>query len=333
MKELPIDCSERKETGFLPESVTRDAGRNSIKTIAGGDIRIFNVKIDEENIDEIPFIQPVANPVNRGLPLRNISSIKREILLRPTFFQHFDRIIIDWKYLSTKEKSALSEEAVWIKSQGLKINVDLSSGINLFPDLRLVSNDSIEFIRSIEIIRSVIDKMSVLGAGDLILTAHRTIENNFSDEEFSASLKSTLKSICQLAAENGINVHLRMVTGKSSGNPEQAMDLQLSVDEPNFYIAPSLAMLSGDTDNLNKSIGIMKDLKYSILFVSAPEKDIYGKLWNINLPLYKYDQMEDAGSILRKVKDKILLLDGLYVDNDEEYLDIKNLEELITKIL
>jgi hypothetical protein len=331
--ELQIDCSERKATGFLPESVTHDAGKNSAKTIAGGDIRIFNVKIDEENIEEMPFIQPVANPVNRGLPLRNLSSVKREILLRPTFFQHFDRIMIDWKYLAGKEISAIRQESVWIKNQGLKIIVDLSSGINLFPDLRLVSNDSTEFIRSIEIIRSVIDKMSLLGADDLILTAHRTIENNFTEDEFSASLKSTLKSICQLAEGKGINVHLRMVTGKYSSNPEQAMELQLSVNEPNFYIAPSLAMLSGDTENLNKHIGIMKDLKYSILFVSAPEKDIYGKLWNINLPLYKYDQMEDAGSILRKAKDKILLLDGLYVDKDEEYLDIKNLEELITKIL
>ena len=33
---------------------------------------------------------------------------------------------------------------------------------------------------------------------------------------------------------------------------EQARDLQLSVDEPNFYIAPSLAMLAGDPENLNE---------------------------------------------------------------------------------
>ena len=53
------------------------------------------------------LFKPVSNPVNRGLPLRNIISVKREILLRPTFFQHFDRITVDWKYLSDKEKSAL----------------------------------------------------------------------------------------------------------------------------------------------------------------------------------------------------------------------------------
>ena len=136
-----------------------------------------------------------------------------------------------------------------------------------------------------------------------------------------------------MAAGKDINVHLRLVPGKYSGSLEQAGDFQHSVDEPNFFIAPSLAMLSGDTDNLNKNIGMLKDLKYSILFVSAPEKDIYGKLWNINLPLFKYNQMGDARTILRMAKDKMLLLDGLYVDKDEEYLDIKNLEEIISEIL
>ena len=189
ISELTIDRSERKSTGFLPESVSQDPGVNSRKTIAGGDIRIFNVRIGDENIEEIPFIKPVPNPVNRGLPLRNITSVKREMLLRPTFFQYFDRITIDWKYLSTKEKSALSEESVWIKNQGLKIIVDLSSGINLFPDLRIVNNDSAEYRKSMDLIGSVIEKMDLLGAGDLILTTHRTIENNFTDEEFSLRSK------------------------------------------------------------------------------------------------------------------------------------------------
>ena len=327
--ELPIDRSERKSTGFLPESVSQDPGSNSRKTIAGGDIRIFNVRIGNENIEEIPFIKPVPNPVNRGLPLRNITSVKREILLRPTFFQYFDRITVDWKYLSTKEKSALFEESVWIKSQGLKINVDLSSGINLFPDLRIVNNDSAEYRKSMDLIGSVIQKMDLLGAGDLILTTHRTIENNFTEEEFSASLKNTMKSICLMAAARKIDVHLRLVPGKYSDRPEQAKDLQLSVDEPNFYIAPSLAMLTADPENLKANLEIFKELKYSILFIGAPEKDIYGKLWNLNMPLHKYGHYEDIRSILQEAKDKTLLLDGLYDDEDEEYLDIKKMEELI----
>jgi hypothetical protein len=333
ISELPTDGSERKATGFMPESVKQDPGVNSRRKIAGGDIRIFNVRIGDEKIEEMPFIMPVPNPVNRGLPLRNITSVKREMLLRPTFFQHFDRITIDWRYLTKKEKSALSEEAVWIKNQGLKIIVDLSSGINLFPDLRIVNNDSAEYRKSMDLIGSLIEKMDLFGAGDLIMTAHRAIENNFTDEDFAASLKNTLRSICMMAAGKGINVHLRLVPGKYYISPVHAKDFLQSVDQPNFYLAPSLAMLAADPGNLKENFEIFKELKYSILFIGAPEKDIYGKLWNLNLPLYKYGHNEDLKSVLHASKDKILLLDGIYVDKDEEYLDNKNLEELITEIL
>jgi len=268
--------------------------------------------------------------VNRGLSLSEITSIKREVLLRPTFFQHFDRIIVDWKYLANKEKPLLARESVWIKNQGLKVIVDLSSGINLFPDLRLVKNDSTEYFKSMDAIRSVIEKMSLLGAGDLIMTAHRTIENNFSDEDFSGSLTNTFRSISQIAAGKGINVHLRIVPGKFASKIEQARNFQSSVDEPNFFLAPSLAMLAGDPDNLKKNIEILKDLKYSIFFIGAPEKDFNDKLWNLNLPLFKYKHNENVRSVLQLAKDKTLVLDGLYNDKDEEYLEIKNLEDLIT---
>jgi hypothetical protein len=327
--ELPIDVSERKATGFLPKSVRQDPGGNTGKSIAAGDVRIFRVEMDESNFEVMPFIQPVSNQVNRGLSMGNSSSLKSEILLRPTFFEHFDRVTVDWKYLYNKEKSALQQESVWIKSQGLKIIVDLSSGINLFPDLRIVNNDSAEYSKSMAVIRSVIEKMSLLGAGDIILTSHRTIENNFTDEEFSKSVVNTLKVICQEVAGRGINLHLRLCPGKFASQPEQAKNLQLLVDEANFYIAPSLAMLAGDPENLKKNIEILNDLKYSILFIAAPEKDMNGKLWNTSFPLFKYKQYDDIKPVLQMAKDKILLLDGIYNDKDEEYLEIKNLEELL----
>jgi hypothetical protein len=120
-----------------------------------------------------------------------------------------------------------------------------------------------------------------------------------------------------------------MNPGKFAYRIEQARDLQQSVDEPNFFIAPSLAMLAADPENLKETPEILKGLKYSILFIGAPEKDIYGKLWNLNMPLHKYGHYEYMRSILQEAKDKTLLLDGLYDDRDEEYLDIKKMEELI----
>ena len=326
MTELPLDCSEQKAIGFQPKSVVSKAGKNTGKTIAGGDVRIFNIKLGENNIEDIPFIQPSPNPVNRGLSLRNITSIKKEILLRPTFFQHFDRVIIDWKYLLNREKTVLAEESGWINQQGLKLIVDFSSGLNLFPDLRLVNNDSLEYIRSMEAIKSVIDKMAILGASDLILTTHRRIENNFTREEFDKSMQNTIKEICKYSAKQKINVNLRMASGRNPGNLEQMSTLVSSVNEPNLYVSPAAALLLGNPDELDKNISLLKKMKLRNFFVSSPEKDIYGTLWNINKPVSDFSDKQALIRLLSAIPECTLILDGIYCNQDEEYLDIKIIE-------
>ena len=329
--ELPLDCSEQKAIGFLPKSVVSNTGKNTGKTIAGGDIRIFSIKLEENNVENMLFVQPVPNPVNRGLTLRNITSIKEEILLRPTFFQHFDRIIIDWKYLNEKEKSILAEESGWIKRQGLKLIVDFSSGINLFPDLRLINNDSLEYERSIHTIKSVIDKIDVLGVSDLILTTHRQTENNFTSEQFNKSLQSVIKEICQYSMKYNINVNLRMNSGRDIDNLEQISALVALANEPNLYISPSSALLLKDPERLDKEISLLKSLKFRIFLIGAPEKDIFGTLWNINKPIINFTDKQTLTKLLRLDKECAYFLDGMYSDTDEEYLDIKTLEDLFPK--
>jgi len=328
INELPLDCSERKAIGFLPKSVLNQTGKNTAGTIAGGDIRIFSIKTDENKIEESAFIQPVSNPVKRGLTFRNITSIKEEILLRPTFFQHFDRIIIDWKYLHEKQKSIITGESGWIKRQGLKIIVDFSSGINLFPDLRLVNNDSLEFRRSMEAIKSVIDKMYLLGANDLILKKHRMIENNFTKEEYSESLQNTLKEICQYAANYKINVHLRTSSGRNSMTLAQTPALIQSINEPNFYVAPIAALILKDPNEFEKNIAILKDLKFNLFLVGAPEKNIFGTYWTNTKPISDFPDQQTLKRLLVSNPESALILEGVYRGQDEEYLDIKTVESL-----
>ena len=328
ISELPIDCSEQKAVGFLPKNTINKTGRNSAKTIAGGDIRIFNIQIEEKNIVDIPYIKPLPNPVNRGLTLRNISSVKKEILLRPTFFQHFDRIIIDWKYLYQREMATLADESGWIKQQGLKLIVDLSSGINLFPDLRLINNDSLEYQRSIGVIKSVLDKMAVLGAEDLIICTHRSVENNFSNEQFSESLKNTIKDLCQYAEKLKINIDFRMTQGRNPGNPEQISSLVKDVNEPNFYAAPVSSLILADNQGFDKNLGILKSLKCRIILVAAPEKDIYNTFWNANKPINDFSDKQRLKEIITALHGSAFVMDGLYDSQDAEYLDIRSLEEV-----
>ncbi|MCX6225534.1 MAG: TIM barrel protein [Bacteroidia bacterium] len=331
MTELPLDCSEQKAIGFQPKSVLTKAGRNTNKTIAGGDIRIFSIKMEEENIEEVPFIRPEPNPVNRGLNLRNIVSVKEEILLRPTFFQHFDRIQIDWKYLQQKETPILANEAGWIKRQGLKIIVDFSSGLNLFPDLRLVKNDTLEYDRSMEIIKSVIDKMAILGVNDLILTTHRGIENNYTGEQFNESMNQTIRELCRYAAKQDINVNLKMTSGRNSNNLEKTAALVQSVGEPNLFVAPSTALILSSFDQLGKDLALLKGMKYRIVFVAALEKDLYGSLWNVNGRVTGYPDLQSFKMLLSANPESALILDGIYNSQDEEYLDASAVETNLKK--
>ncbi len=329
--ELPLDCSEQKAIGFQPKSVSTVAGRNTGKTIAGGDIRIFNIKMEEKDIEDMPYIRPEPNPVNQGLTLRNISSVKEEILLRPTFSQHFDRVLIDWKYLQQKDDSTLAIEAGWIKRQGLKIAVDFSSGLNLFPDLRLVKNDTLEYDRSMEIIRSVIDKMALLSVSDLVLTTHRGIENNFTGEQFSESMNQTLRDLCRYAAKLNINVNLKMTTGRNSMNLEKSAALAKSVGEPNLFVAPSAAIILSNPDQVSKDLAILKGLKYRMLFVAAPERDLYGSLWNVNNPITGWSDLKTLKLLLSANPESSLILDGIYNSQDEEYLDVTAIDNIQNK--
>ncbi len=327
--ELPVDCQEQMAIGFLPKTVISNTGKNSDKSIAGGDIRIFDVKIEDKNINDIPLIQAAPNPVKRGLTLRNISSVKEEILLRPTFFQHYDRVIIDWKYLYEKETAVLSNESGWIRQQGLKLIVDLSSGINLFPDLRMINNDSIEYLRSLKVIKSVLDKMSILGAEDLIICAHRSVENNFSNEQFSESLKNTLRDLCLYAGRLKININFRMTQGRNPGNTEQIYNLLKEVNEPNFYATPVSSLILADKQGFEKNLGLLKDLKCRMVLLAAPEEDIYNTLWNTNKPIIDFPDKLGLRQILSALSGTAMVMDGLYDSQDEEYLDIRTLEELI----
>jgi hypothetical protein len=322
--ELKTDCSERTATGFLPESVSQSTGHNAQGVIAGGDIRLFRVLMDEKAVTEIPYLKPTPNPSGIGLTLRNISSLKQEILLRPTFFQNFDIAVIDWKYLAEREAEELKSQSGWIKNQGLKVLVDLTPGINLFPDMRIVNNDSVEYGKSMMAISTLLEKMKLFGSADLIIASHRTIENNFTDDRFSESLKSTLKIIASEGAGYGIRVHFRPIQGRFASGLEEAINLVNAAGEPNLFVAPSLAALADG--NVEKNRLLLSDKHVSMLFIASSAKDLSGKIYSVNQPLAGSAVLPEAATLLNGLKDKVLILDGIYTDKDAEYLDVRELD-------
>ena len=94
-----------------------------------------------------------AAPRLRALPLPELgttggASMHDSILLRPSFFDHFDTVVVDWRYMESQTMKALATEGRWAYMQSLSTVVDFSSGINLYPDLRLCNNSAFEYARS-----------------------------------------------------------------------------------------------------------------------------------------------------------------------------------------
>jgi hypothetical protein len=258
IREVPLDRSEVEAVGYLPEGVTGESlGRNTDSTIRGGDFRVFAVQVKESGVEVIPHRTPPPRPRGRALPLRRARSVKEEILARPTFFEHFDGIVLDWHYLHEREKSVLQQEAGWIDRQGLHVFVDLSSGVNLYPALGLVDNLAADYQESMATVADVMAKMKVLGARDLIVSLHRYPENNFSSPQTQESFEKTLRKLAADAAQLGITLHLRMALGKPPWTLGDMGALMEKVGAKNLRIAASTAVLSR-TDLSAEASGVLQ---------------------------------------------------------------------------
>jgi hypothetical protein len=328
LRELPLDASEAGGPGQTPEVVDGlKLGKNTTNTIAGGDVRIYAVKVRETGIEEIQHQPPPPRPRGRLLPLRHASSIKEEILARPTFFEHFDGVCVDWSYLHEREKAALEKEHRWLKRQGARIVVDLSSGIDLYPTLRLIDNVHEDYTSSMAAIRDVLGKMETLGTTDLILSLHRFPENNFTDEQTRAAFTATLKAVAAQAAERGVTLHLRVGFGKPPWSLAESFEWLDRVGAPNLKLAVCTALL--DQNPPAPEVATRLKDKLGLWLVAASNNDVAGKMWDAHGPIHSARNPEALARLLALSPGTPIVLDALYANQDEEYLDAVALDKAL----
>lgn len=326
--EVDLDQSEKGAIGYVPEGLEKiDLGTSGEGTIAGGDIRIFSVRVREEHVEEIPHVSPPPRPRRRYLTLRNIGMIKEEILARPTFFECFNGVVVDWRYFTQREMDQVQKEAGWIARQKLRIIVDLSSGINLFPDLRLVDNVKPDYRASMDTIKEVMTKSRMLEVRNIILSLHRFPENNFTKEQTWRSFRLTLRRLCEEAGSLGMILHLRMRSGTPPADLKEAIGFLDTVSASNFHLAPSTALLFAGRTDLTEMTAPLKE-KVGLWLISAPKMDVAGVLFNANAPVAKYKDRKDLGKILDIAPHAPEVLDAIYRTKAEEYLDSRVLAGL-----
>ena len=316
-----LDESEKGAIGYLPESVDGKAvGHTTDSTIAGGDIVLFSVRVKESGVEEVPHISPSKPAHGRFLPLRQVRSVKEEILARPGFFEHYDGVVVPGSYLSDHEKTTLQAEAPWLRRQGLHICVDLSTEVDLYPSLRLIDNAEPDYSQTMALIRNVMEKMELLGAHDLILSLHRHPENNFTGEQTEASFVKTLKALAVDANSHRVIFHLRMATGKPPWNLKEAAGLLDRIGATNLRLAPSTALLAeaDKTESVKKWI----QEKTGIWLVAGSQVDEIGRLWNTHAPLNRQSDVKAAKEWIALAPEAPIVFDAVYKSRDEEYKDV-----------
>jgi len=296
-------------------------GSGAPDAIAGGDVRLFVVSLDEQGIETIVHETPPARPRGRILPLRDTTGIREAILRRPTFFPHFDGVSVDWRNLHHRDEAALRDEAAWLKRQDVRIFVDLTSGLNLFPDLRLVDNDAIEYGKSMAVIETVMRKMAILGATDLLLAPHRQPETNITAEENAAAIRKTIALLAQKAKENGITLYLR--PGQTN-SIEATLQTLTDVNAPNLKLAvPTARLVDAATPPDTIAPEVLRSI--GLWLAGEPQYDAAGTLWSLQGPLASRARPDAPAP-----RDYIALapeipcaLDGVYSEWEQEYRDIQ----------
>jgi hypothetical protein len=315
VRELPIDSSERGAPGHLPSAVRSAAiGANTESTISGGDIRIFRVTLEDETAVEIPHRVPPPAPAGRILNLCHPVSLKRALLERPTFLQHYDGLMLDWRYLAERDKAALESEGAWLKRQSVRVVVDLTSGLNLYPDLRLLDNIDTDYESSMSTIVDVMGKMAALHSRDLVLSLHRSPENNFTTEQTQASFETTLRRLAAMAAVQSITLHLRVGSGKPPASAREALKLLQTIGAANVKLA------------LNPLEPAPVDAEHIGLWTAAaPSRDISGEIWTRSTPIAGVP-LDNVRKALASAPAVPLVFDAVYSSQDDEYRDARAIE-------
>ena len=305
VQEIPLDQSEKGALGYLPDGYEdADIGKSTNTTIAGGDTRLFRVQVKQtegqSDYKYIPKVGPKPRPKGIGLHLRHLEhSIRYEILKRPTFFQHYDSVVVDYSYLISKDSDFLKDDSQWLSQQGVTVYVDASPSINLFPTLRFVTDDPTIYNKTVASLTSLMHKMNILRSHDLIISLH-----NFPGDEFTnqshRDFNVTVHYLNNLGTQLNITLHM-LDTPK---NPYSLMPMTRWLNENGLSaikMVLNLALLVNYGSSYKYDTVIQS--QSSLLYVTAPGWDLYGSSYGNNIPITKVNDSskEAVGKMLLHV--------------------------------
>lgn len=326
--ELSLGQGEKNKPGYWPAGFTaNDGGTSDDRTIAGGDIRMFDVIVEEKDVICLPRVTPSPRPQGRMLTLRGPGTIQEQILARPTFFQHFDGVKVDWLYFHVRSREQIEREYGWLERQQIRLVVDFSHRLNFYPDLCFINNYPPQYERSMRIFDDVLEKMVLLNAKDAVLTLQRRPENHCSAGRARDLTLEGMRVLPQHARQHGVTLHLQHHPARhydgSAGSLKvtAAMYLEflnlLGEEDLRFALNVGHAAITGEplAEILAAAVG-----RLGIILLCAPAKDIFGQLYDAHRPLVGSGLDLSALASCRAAPQ---ILDAVYASADEEHLDYR----------
>lgn len=331
IEELVIEGPSKDTRGYYPrgmEIVTREKKDGYSYVIDPGEIRILRLYLRDTDLKIKPEVTFQDATKNRILSLRNFTSLKEEILSRPTLEQYFEGIKIDATYLINRDIESLRKESEFIKRQKINILLDFSPLLNFYPDITLLDNIPSRYEKSKRVIKNTFIKAQLMGIKDVILSFHRNAENWVSREEAEASFRKNFTEIADIASRYGISIYIQ-------NNPwrrwrktmkevlEFVVDLNVLNLKPALNIGHCIAGGEEPKDFINR---------VEIVLISAPTKDRFGQFYDTHSPIFSSEYKEVIKEALKSIEEKDsikICLDGIYNNWDEVYRDISWLNKIL----
>ena len=349
LEEIHLDQSEKGAEGYLPDGYQgTEIGNSTNTTISGGDTRLFAVKLSSQSLQLLSKVKPKPRPIGVALHLRSVQhSVRHEILQRPSFFQHYDSVVVDYSYIIKQDAAFLNIERQWLEGQGVSVLVNAAPSIDLFPYLRLVNNSATSYKESIILLETLVTKMSVLGSTDLILSLHRVPENDFNIFQTLQSFNTTLHYLISFASDLGVTIHVQ----DAVKNPLQnAADLAAWLDSSGLSKVKMILNTAILFDQeLTPVLQSLISQRTSVLLLNAPDIDLFGVRYSVNVPVSRANNSTQTQlqTLIQKVcllrycpyqtkSSKVALIlpivmDAYFSNVDEEYFDVNYLESVLVE--
>jgi hypothetical protein len=305
--ELPIGRGESECQGYLPcgypaSTPIPHVGHNTNSTIRGGDIRFFSIRLNDSAAlaKEIVAEAAPSLPHGRGLPLRSATSIRTELIRRPSFLQHFDTVVVDHVYLGcssvgTSNKTlwgclaspaTLASDAFWLSSDGpgpngLSVVADLTALVAVYTMCQIdedpgsIENDAPppdQLNTSKRVLESALQRAAMAGARDVIMGLHMFTTQDDEPNDHQTVTKqmgqfvTSIRWFADRAAAMNVTVHMRH-TCHLGGFPLPANGLSQMLafvkecDRPNLRVAASLAALTCGPTNETSPTQVLQLLR------------------------------------------------------------------------